>query len=185
MRSNKLQMAAYTYVTALFSVAFPAAFPFSTVQSLQNGEINPMINEASSLSMPYYKEQPTTSNPALNFIIPDFRPPAVPLIVLSPEISVWSFADNSYDTHTTHWSGIPMNFSISAAINGTIYNVVGNDNPYATDNMRQTSVSVLPTTTIYTYNNLANLVELTIEFTTPTFLKQPSENNGFPYTFHQ
>ena len=34
-----------------------------------------------------------------------FRPPAVPLVVNNPYMSIWSAADNLYDEFPMHWSG--------------------------------------------------------------------------------
>ena len=36
---------------------------------------------------------------------PPFRPPAVPLIVTDPYMSMWSRTDHAYDSFSTHWAG--------------------------------------------------------------------------------
>lgn len=38
-----------------------------------------------------------------------FRPPAVPLIVTDPFLSMWSRTDNAYDAFSTHWAGKTSN----------------------------------------------------------------------------
>ena len=50
-----------------------------------------------------------------------FRPPAVPLIVVDPYLSLWSTYDNLYDGKTTHWNGNTIELTGFFVINGNCY----------------------------------------------------------------
>lgn len=62
-----------------------------------------------------------------NFGEEPFRPPAVPLIVSDPYLSVWSQADHAYDIKPTHWSGVWTTFVLLARVDGDTYLLLGQD----------------------------------------------------------
>ena len=93
-----------------------------------------------------------------------FRPPAVPLIACDPYFSVWSQADHLYDTGTTHWTGKPHRLTALLRVDGKSYRLMG-DAPDDLPVMRQTSVEVLPTRTVYTFS--CPDVAATLTFMTP------------------
>ena len=93
------------------------------------------------------------------------RPPAVPLIACDPYFSVWSQADHLYDTNTTHWTGKEQALTAMLRVDTTIYRLMGSS-PADMPVLRQTSLEVLPTQTIYKFEGGAMNVSLT--FTTPS-----------------
>ena len=56
-----------------------------------------------------------------------FRPPAVPLIVVDPYLSLWSTYDNLYDGKTTHWNGNIIELTGLLVVNGNCYRWMGSD----------------------------------------------------------
>ena len=93
-----------------------------------------------------------------------FRPPAVPLVACDPYFSIWSRADHLYDTNTTHWTGKPHRLTALLRVDGKSYRLMG-DAPEDLPVMRQTSVEVLPTRTIYRFSGSDVTASLT--FMTP------------------
>ena len=93
-----------------------------------------------------------------------FRPPAVPLVACDPYFSIWSRADHLYDTNTTHWTGKPHRLTALLRVDGKSYRLMG-DAPDDLPVMRQTSVEVLPTRTVYTFSHPDVTASLT--FMTP------------------
>lgn len=93
-----------------------------------------------------------------------FRPPAVPLIACDPYFSVWSETDNLWESKTTHWTGKPHRMAALVRVDGQAYRLMG-ASPQTLAAMKQTSVTVLPTRTIYQFVGAGVRVELT--FTTP------------------
>lgn len=93
-----------------------------------------------------------------------FRPPAVPLVACDPYFSIWSQADKLNDADTTHWTGKPHRLSSTATIDGKQYRVMGGGSvPGAV--LPQKSLTVLPTRTIYAFEDAG--VALTLTFMTP------------------
>eukprot|EP00762_Andalucia_godoyi_P007106 ANDGO_01835.mRNA.1 Glutaminase A len=101
------------------------------------------------------------------------RPPAVPLVVSDPFVSIWSTTDNLYDSWPQHWSGATTALTGLIRIDGSPFRFMGPDDgilPNAT--MQQTNVSVFPTRTVYEFQR--NGVGLTVTFNTPSIIKGKS-----------
>ncbi len=94
----------------------------------------------------------------------DFRPPSVPLIACDPYFSVWSQSDNLWEKPTTHWTGNQQRLAALVRVDGQAYRLMG-ASPQTLAAMKQTSVQVLPTRSIYTFAGAGVRVKLT--FTTP------------------
>ncbi|UCD52973.1 MAG: DUF4965 domain-containing protein, partial [Phycisphaerales bacterium] len=93
-----------------------------------------------------------------------FRPPAVPLVTMDPYTSTWSFSDHLSDAWPVHWTGAAQGMAGMIRVDGTAYRFIGPDS-VCLEAARQTSLSVKPTTTRYTFE--AKGVALTVTFTTP------------------
>ncbi len=108
-----------------------------------------------------------------------FRPPSVPLVAVDPYLSVWSDATNLTDDVTRHWTGAPNALVSLIRIDGVSYRLMGND-PSSLPAMPQVNLQVLPTQTIYDFDN--GHVHVTLTFLTP---KVPSDLNLFslPLTY--
>src|SRR5215213_9517728 len=92
------------------------------------------------------------------------RPPSVPLVACDPYFSIWSPADKLTDKQTVHWTGKPHPLSSIATIDGKQFRIMG-QNPEDFPPLTQKSVAVLPTRTIYTFEDAG--VALTLTFLTP------------------
>ena len=95
---------------------------------------------------------------------PAFRPPAVPLVACDPYLSVWSQADNLWESATTHWTGKPHRLAALVRVDGTAYRLMG-ASPQTIAALKQMSVKVLPTRTVYKF--AGHGVGVTLTFTTP------------------
>jgi hypothetical protein len=93
------------------------------------------------------------------------RPPAVPLIAHDPYFSVWSFGDTLAGDLPRHWTGRIHALTGMVRIDGSPYRLMGTK-PESVPAMKQISLRVLPTRTIYEFE--AAGVRLTLTFTTPT-----------------
>ncbi|OGV60975.1 MAG: glutaminase [Lentisphaerae bacterium RIFOXYA12_FULL_48_11] len=92
------------------------------------------------------------------------RPPSAPLVACDPYFSIWSPGNNLNDVDTTHWTGKPHRLSSSAIIDGKPYRIMGGNRSLGPA-FSQKSLSVLPTRTIYTFEDAG--VALTLTFLTP------------------
>ncbi len=91
-------------------------------------------------------------------------PPATPLVACDPYFSIWSQGDNLTDVDTTHWTGKPQRLTSMVRIDGKAYRVMG-ASPASVPALEQTSLTVLPTRTIYTFEGAG--LALTLTFMTP------------------
>jgi hypothetical protein len=104
-------------------------------------------------------------------------PPAAPLVACDPYFSIWSPADHLADADTIHWTGKPHRLASLVRVDGRAYRVMGAEprriSAATPEGVRttvvqafpQTSLSVLPTRTIYKFEGAG--VALTLTFLTP------------------
>jgi hypothetical protein len=93
---------------------------------------------------------------------PSLRPPAVPLVACDPYFSIWSEADKLTDKATTHWTGKPNRLTGLVRVDGKAFRILGEG---TLPPLPQTSVEVLPTRTLCTFEGAG--VKLTLTFLTP------------------
>jgi hypothetical protein len=92
-----------------------------------------------------------------------FRPPSVPLVTSDPYLSIWSDADHLTDDVTRHWTRRPHSLVSLIRIDGKPYRLMGKD-PAGIDPLPQTALQVLPTRSIYRFDN--GQVHVTLTFMT-------------------
>jgi hypothetical protein len=127
------------------------------------------------------------TSPAAEDILSPLRPPAVPLVTHDPYFSIWSPADKLTDADTVHWTGKPHRLTFDVVFhrhdeqtakrqlmtteeslralfvepsNENHYRVMGKAAGAATA-LTQTSLEVLPTRTIYTFDGSGMRLKLT------------------------
>ena len=95
------------------------------------------------------------------------RAPCYPLIAQDPYFSVWSNTDSLAESFPVHWTGNINALTCFLRVDGQKLRVMGNPVEYynAAHAMKQTSLTILPTNTIYTFEECG--VELTLTFTNP------------------
>ena len=96
------------------------------------------------------------------------RPPAVPLVSVSPHFSLWSRADRLYDVDTTHWAGAVQPLSVFLDADGITYRLCGRGDGRGVEMpvLPQESCRVGATTTSYRFADGKGL-SAEIDFTTP------------------
>jgi hypothetical protein len=96
--------------------------------------------------------------------VPPLRPPAVRLVACDPYFCIWSPADKLTDTDTIHWTGKRQPLRCLVRVDGKTYRLMGAE-PRNLGALRQTSVDVFPTRTVYTFEGPG--VGLSFTFLTP------------------
>ncbi|MGZ5566858.1 MAG: glutaminase domain-containing protein [Limisphaerales bacterium] len=91
------------------------------------------------------------------------RPPSVPLVACDPYFSIWSPADKLTDANTVHWTGKPHRLTSLVRIDGKPFRLMGKE-PTTVPALPQTSLEVLPTRSIYTFDGEG--IRLTLTFMT-------------------
>jgi hypothetical protein len=89
-----------------------------------------------------------------------FRPPAVPLVAFDPYLSIWSEADKLTDKNTQHWTHREHSLASLIRIDGKTYRLMGAE-PANIPAFTQVSLKVLPTRTIYEFEDAGIRVTLT------------------------
>ena len=97
---------------------------------------------------------------------PSPRPPAVPLIVNNPSLSIWSMADTLNGAPTLHWTRQPHTLTSLIRIDGRAFRLMGNT-PASLAPLPQTGLAVLPTRSVYDFEGSG--VHVTMAFLTPMF----------------
>ena len=88
---------------------------------------------------------------ALDLLVPGFRPPSIPIIVLSPTISMWLNRDKLTDDYITHWSGPTMAMTGLVSVDSTVLRFLG-PQPDTAPAMTQSNLFVTPTQTLAVFN---------------------------------
>jgi len=97
-----------------------------------------------------------------------FRPPSVPLITHDPYFSIWSPSDRLTDMETVHWTGARNPIHSMVRIDGKTYRLMGASPSYV-EPMKQISLKVLPTNTVYQFGGAG--IRLSMTFTSPLLVK--------------
>jgi len=96
--------------------------------------------------------------------LPEFRPPAVPLVTHDPYFSAWSFDDRLTDGWPRHWTGENNALCGFVRIDNKAYRFCG-PLPGDLPALEQVRLDVLPTHTIYVFRGAGT--ELTVTFLSP------------------
>ncbi len=94
----------------------------------------------------------------------DFRPPAVPLVTYNPFLSIWSEADHLNDATTKHWTRHDHSLVSLIRVDGKTYRLIGAE-PRTAAKFTQRSIEVLPTRSIYEFEEAG--VHVTLTFMQP------------------
>ncbi|HEX8139201.1 MAG TPA: DUF4965 domain-containing protein [Pyrinomonadaceae bacterium] len=108
------------------------------------------------------------------------RPPAAPLVTHDPYFSVWSMSDRLADDRTRHWTGAFHGMVGMVRIDGKPYRFMGQSYGPLPEPIRQTSLEVLPTRTIYRFE--ADGVRLSLTFMSP-LLPEDLDTMSRPVTY--
>jgi hypothetical protein len=88
-------------------------------------------------------------------------PPATPLVTCDPYFSIWSPSDKLTDEDTVHWTGKAHRLTSMVRIDGKAYRLMG-ASPARVPALKQTSLTVLPTRTLYTFSGAG--IDLSLTF---------------------
>ena len=100
-----------------------------------------------------------------------FRPPAVPLVVQDPYVSIWSAATTLTESWTQFWDGSTTALAAAALVDGTCYRLMGPPNPGSVcpgNAATQEALVVNATRTEYTFR--AGGARVALRFRTPALL---------------
>src|ERR1035441_765186 len=92
------------------------------------------------------------------------RPPAVPLVTFDPYLSIWSEADRLADDSTRHWTRREHSLVSLLRVDGKVFRLMGKA-PADVPAFPQKSVQVLPTRTIYDFDD--GQIHCTLTFLRP------------------
>jgi hypothetical protein len=92
------------------------------------------------------------------------RPPATPLVSCDPYFSIWSMNDQLADGPTRHWTGKTQKLTSLVRVDGKTFRVMG-DSPSEIPAAKQTLLTVLPTRTIYEFEEGG--VKVSLAFLSP------------------
>jgi hypothetical protein len=95
---------------------------------------------------------------------PNLRPPAVPLVTSDPYLSIWSEADRLTDDVTRHWTRREHSLVSLIRVDGKVWRLMGK-NPAEAPALPQTGLQVLPTRTIYDFED--GQIHCTLTFLRP------------------
>ena len=109
----------------------------------------------------------------------EFRPPAVPLVTFDPYLSIWSEADKLTDDTTRHWTHREHALASLIRVDGKPFRLMGKE-PEAVPALPQVGLQVLPTRSIYQFDN--GQVHVTLTFMTAA-LPNDLEAFGRPLTY--
>jgi len=110
-----------------------------------------------------------------------YTPSATPLVMLSPEVSVWSFTDSASASDTNHWSGIGMSMTGALRIDGKAYAFLGNASHFGGASMTQLNKVVMPTSTTYQFS--AQGVVLSVSFSSAVDDLSSEADLARPYAY--
>ena len=96
--------------------------------------------------------------------LPPLRPPSVPLVAHDPYFSIWSNSNKLYSDPTRHWTGRENRLNALVRVDGQTFRLMGAQ-PEESASLPQTGVLVLPTRTIYSFQN--ERVQVQLVFLTP------------------
>jgi hypothetical protein len=147
----------------LFAICF-AACSTSSNDSSENSNDNTNTNTETKKDSIISFVPITATNP--------LRAPAFPLITIDPYTSAWSITDNLYGDVIRHWTNKEFPILGVIKVDSQTYRFMGTESSseqnYFNLTATQTSVTVLPMQTIYTFK--CGFVTLKVTFTAPLFL---------------
>lgn len=118
-----------------------------------------------------------------------FRPTAIPLLTSDPYFSVWSFSDTLSADHPRHWTGRRQSMCGILFVDGKPFRFLGLAEPFESwfaecPALKQTSVTVTPTSTVYTFSH--PVCEMTVTFLSPLLCDRPEVlSRPVSYVFYE
>ena len=145
-----------TVLLSCLGVAGIAAGALATARAA--GPATPGAPNAPAIPAAAAPAEPQVVEPA------ELRAPAVPLITHDPYFSAWSFGDTLYGDWPKHWTGKTFGACGLVRVDGKPMRFMG-IYPGVKETVKQTSVKVLPTRTMYLFD--AGGIELAVTFLSP------------------